>query len=122
MPTTAPLHPWEISEDDLSRLHIDYASPYKGHMFLVIEDWFRLDNSTEDYSERAPEKTSRNLKNIMTTRSFREGVLVYAKNFYTGPRWKGGAVKRQTDPLSYEIELESGTVVRRHVDQDGRAG
>ena len=38
MPATAPLHPWEISEGDWSRLHIDYASPYKGHMFLVI-DW-----------------------------------------------------------------------------------
>ena len=29
---------------------------------------------------------------------------------------------QKTDPLSYEIELECGTVVRRHVDQDGRAG
>ena len=37
---TAPLHPWEIPEEDWSRLHIDYASPYKGHMFLVIVDAF----------------------------------------------------------------------------------
>ena len=61
-------------------------------------------------------------ENSVIAVKFREGVLVYAKNFYTGPRWKSGVVKRQTDPLSYEIEVESGTVVSRHVDQDGRAG
>ena len=35
---------------------------------------------------------------------------------------EGRVVKRQTGPVSYKIELESGTVVRRHLDQDGRAG
>ena len=29
---------------------------------------------------------------------------------------------KKTDPVSYEIELKSGTVIRRHLDQDGRAG
>ena len=45
MPATAPLHPWEILEEEWSRLHIDYAGPFKGHMFLVIVDAFskRLD-------------------------------------------------------------------------------
>ena len=38
-----------------------------------------------------------------------------------GPRWKCELVERQTRPVSYEIEVESGTVVRRHVDQDGSA-
>ena len=36
-----PLHPWEIPEEDWSRLHIDYASPYKGHMFLVTVGAYR---------------------------------------------------------------------------------
>lgn len=40
MPATAPLHPWEIPEEEWSRLHIDYAGPFKGHMFLVIVDAF----------------------------------------------------------------------------------
>ena len=55
--------------------------------------------------------------NSLAIREFREGELVFAKNFYTGPRWKKGVVKRWTGPVSYEIELESGTVVRRHMDQ-----
>ena len=40
MPATAPLHPWEIPEEEWSRLHIDYAGPFKGHMFLVIVEAF----------------------------------------------------------------------------------
>ena len=60
--------------------------------------------------------------NSVIALEFRKGVLVYAKKFYTGPRWKSGVVKRQTDPLSYEIVVESGTVVRRHLDQDGMVG
>lgn len=54
--------------------------------------------------------------NSRSIREFREGELVWAKNFYTGPRWKKGVVKRWTGPVSYEIKLESGTVVRRHGD------
>ena len=40
MPATAHLHPWEIPEEERSRLHIDYAGPFKDHMFLVIVDAF----------------------------------------------------------------------------------
>ena len=40
--------------------------------------------------------------NSVIAQEFREGVLVYAKNFYTGQRWKGGVVKRQAGPMSYE--------------------
>ena len=36
MLATAPLYPWEIPEEEWSRLHLDYTNPYKGHMFLVI--------------------------------------------------------------------------------------
>ena len=40
--------------------------------------------------------------NSVIAQEFRESILVYAKNFYTGPRWKGGVGKRQTGPVSYE--------------------
>ena len=38
MPAVAPLHPWEWPERPWSRLHVDYAGPIKGKMFLVIVD------------------------------------------------------------------------------------
>ena len=37
-PPTASLHPWEWPASPWSRLHIDFAGPYLGHMFLVLVD------------------------------------------------------------------------------------
>lgn len=37
-PAEAPLHPWEWPGLPWSRIHIDYAGPYKGEMFLVVID------------------------------------------------------------------------------------
>jgi len=34
----APLHPWEWPDKPWSRIHIDYAGPFQGRMFLVIVD------------------------------------------------------------------------------------
>ena len=35
-PAEAPLHPWEWPGLPWSRIHVDYAGPYKGEMFLVV--------------------------------------------------------------------------------------
>jgi hypothetical protein len=37
-PSLAPLHPWEWPEQPWKRVHIDYAGPFQGHMFLVVVD------------------------------------------------------------------------------------
>ena len=37
-PAEGPLHPREWPGQPWSRLHIDYAGPYKGHMYLVVMD------------------------------------------------------------------------------------
>lgn len=37
-PVEAPLHPREWPGQSWSRVHIDYARPYKGHMYLVVMD------------------------------------------------------------------------------------
>ena len=37
-PAEAPLHPWEWPGQPWSRVHIDYAGPYKGDMYLVVID------------------------------------------------------------------------------------
>ena len=37
-PPVAPLHPWEWPQEPWERLHLDYAGPFMGHMFLVIVD------------------------------------------------------------------------------------
>lgn len=37
-PSRAPLHPWEWPERAWARVHIDYAGPFEGHMFLLLVD------------------------------------------------------------------------------------
>ena len=37
-PPEAPLHPWEWPGQPWSRLHVDYAGPFQGEMFLVLVD------------------------------------------------------------------------------------
>ena len=38
VPAMAPLHPWEWPERPWARLHLDYAGPFLGRMFLVLVD------------------------------------------------------------------------------------
>ena len=37
-PPEAPLHPWEWPSRPWERLHIDYAGPFLGKMFLIVVD------------------------------------------------------------------------------------
>ena len=37
-PAVAPLHSWEWPSEPWSRLHLDFAGPFMGHMFLIIVD------------------------------------------------------------------------------------
>ena len=37
-PPSSPLHPWSWPSEPWSRLHIDFASPFMGKMFLVFVD------------------------------------------------------------------------------------
>lgn len=38
MPASAPLHPWQWPGRPWSRLHLDFAGPFMGRMFLVLVD------------------------------------------------------------------------------------
>ena len=35
-PAAAPMHPWEWPAQPWSRIHIDYAGPFLGKMFLIV--------------------------------------------------------------------------------------
>ncbi len=37
-PPVAPLHPWSWPTKPWSRVHIDYAGPFMGKMFLLVID------------------------------------------------------------------------------------
>uniref|UniRef100_A0A3B3SKQ2 Gypsy retrotransposon integrase-like protein 1 n=1 Tax=Paramormyrops kingsleyae TaxID=1676925 RepID=A0A3B3SKQ2_9TELE len=37
-PALAPLHPWEVPDKPWRRVHVDYAGPWMGKMFLILVD------------------------------------------------------------------------------------
>ena len=37
-PAKAPFHPWEIPQQPWKRLHIDFAGPFEGQMWLIVID------------------------------------------------------------------------------------
>ncbi len=45
------------------------------------------------------------------------GNLVYAKNYGTGPMWLPGTVKQTIGSTMYEVRLNDGNTMRRHIKQ-----
>ena len=54
MPPKAPLHPWQYPDAPWERVHVDYAGPFMGHMFLVVVDayskWIEVHKMTTSTS------------------------------------------------------------------------
>ena len=80
----------------------------------------RLDTWYPDIAQRVQnqqQKQKQSHDSTIPQRSFSVGDLVFAENF-TGspPKWLPGTVVMVTGLLSYQVELESGNTVRRHVD------
>lgn len=41
---------------------------------------------------------------------------MFVKNFTAGPKWLPGCISTVWGPLSFDVELEDGRVVQRHID------
>lgn len=52
-----------------------------------------------------------------TVRSFKENEVVIVRNYGVGPKWLRGVIVSQEGPLLYSVELHSGKIVKRHIDQ-----
>ena len=74
-PAQTPMHPWEWPQRPWSRLHIDYAGPFLGKMFLVTVDahsqWIEadmVDNATST-------GTIRKLRQMFATHGIPETIV-----------------------------------------------
>ncbi|XP_026016563.1 Fc receptor-like protein 5 [Astatotilapia calliptera] len=76
-PPTAPLHPWEWPESPWSRIHVDYAGPFLGEMFLIIVDahskWMDIYPVKSSTSQKIGAGTSEH------TISISEGGIYYCR-------------------------------------------
>ena len=69
---------------------------------------------TTKFRENHDRKVKCHDKNII--REFEEGEAVSILNFGRGPKWLSGRVKSRQGPLTYDIELEDGRILKRHID------
>jgi len=47
---------------------------------------------------------------------FTDGQFVLAKNFRPGPKWMPGVIVEVLGPLSYQVKLNDGRMIKRHAD------
>ena len=66
-PPSAPLHPWQWPGQPWSRLHLDLAGPYMGHMFLVIVDAHSKWLDAHIMSSITSAKTIETLRSVFAT-------------------------------------------------------
>ena len=50
-------------------------------------------------------------------REYKIGDNVMARNYGSGPKWESAVVVERTGPLSYTVQLNSGRIWRRHINQ-----
>ena len=63
-PSKAPLHPWEWPSQPWSRLHLDFAGPFLGHMYLVLVDAHSKWLDVQMMQSTTSESTIRKLQDI----------------------------------------------------------
>ena len=60
LPVASPLHPWQWPSGPWSRIHVDYAGPFLGKMFLIIIDayskWLEIHMMSSSTSEATVQK------------------------------------------------------------------
>ena len=113
-------------QDRLSRFLFFYRlSPHATtgvsptEMLLGRRPRSRLDLLHPDLAQKVrqrQEKQKVNHDNSFPLRTYQVNDCVYAENFGGKPKWLPGRVTRIYGPRSYEIQLQDGTLTRRHVD------
>ncbi|BFZ25831.1 hypothetical protein BsWGS_28870 [Bradybaena similaris] len=75
MPEKAPLHPWEWPEKPWSRIHVDFAGPFMGHLFLVVVDSHSKWTEVRMMTKITAEKTTSSLRELFGTHGLPDTIV-----------------------------------------------
>ena len=87
-PPAAPLHPWEWPSKPWSRLHLDFAGPHMGHMFLVIVDAHSKWMDVQLMSSITTAKTVEKLLNVFATHGLPQMIVTDNGPSFTSSEFK----------------------------------
>ena len=74
-PAKAPLHPWEWPERAWSRVHVDYAGPMDGLMFLIVVDAYSKWMEVVPVKSATSQATIEKLRTIFVTHGLPEMLV-----------------------------------------------
>ena len=80
-------------------------------------DLLRLDGAVKVGEKQAMQKQHHDSRASQQERCYKVGDSVMTRNYRHGPKWLPGTVAEVKGPLSYVIQLNSGLLWRRHVNQ-----
>ena len=75
MPHRAPIHPWEHASKQWTRIHVDYAGPFRGMMYLIIMDSYTKWLDVYPVSSASTQVTIEKLRMLFATHGLPE-ILV----------------------------------------------
>ena len=78
-------------------------------------DLMRPDSESQVSAKQALQKLAHD--SHAKNRELTVGQEVMARNYRDGDKWMPGTVVERKSPLSYTVQMESGTLWRRHIDQ-----
>lgn len=74
-PPVAQLHPWEWPSEPWSRLHIDFAGPFMGHMYLILVDSHSKWLDAQVMQSITTAKTVEKLRSIFATHGLPKTIV-----------------------------------------------
>ena len=74
-PPAAQLHPWEWPSEPWSRLHIDFAGPFMGHMYLILVDSHSKWLDAQVMQSITTAKTIEKLRSIFATHGLPKTIV-----------------------------------------------
>ena len=87
-PPSAILHPWETTSKPWSRIHIDHAGPFLGHMFLIVVDSFTKWVDAYVVSSTSSERTIEKLRASFAVQGIPDTIVSDNGSGFTSSEFK----------------------------------
>ena len=92
-PPVAPLHPWQWPSEPWSRIHLDFAGPFMGHMFLVIVDVHSKWLDAHIMSSITSAKTIEVLRSVFATHGIPRTIVTDNGSSFTSEEFRSFVTK-----------------------------
>ena len=88
LPSSAPLQPWEWPSRPWARVHLDYAGPLLGHMFLILVDAHSKWMEVKIMKTATSTTTIEHLQNIFATHGLPEMLVTDNAAYFTSQEFQ----------------------------------